>query len=553
VQLYPTRSTFHVALAGIGLVTLGTAARIPPVVAFGGAMILAVALGRAVAILKIRRLRAAGFEMVWSDGRRVHRTTRGGSLVLQGELRNRSDERVRASALRAVASSLLDVSIEPAAIDLEPGGRATFDVTVGARRIGRWGVHGVALEVTATPFGAEGLHEIPLLFANPLGIEVLPAIGGAGAGSARSRWTRRDAETGRLARASGEADEVRELRDHVPGDPFKRIAWKASARRGRLLVRELERDERDVVWLVVDASVELWAGPPGEAPLDRVADDVATLAARHLRGGARVGLVVGASRLRTWIEPEAGAAHTTLVASALASMAAVVDADRSELDEAQVAARVAEHARPFDPHGLVDLPRGDLGALATRAEQLRGHAPFSPRLPFAPTPREQSLRHYLASFGIESPPRVEGERAVAESTLGLALERLRAERPRPSVVHVWAPPPTNVVAMAKHVAGLRRRGTELRWTLPPFDAGLGEGSRSGGVADVADEAVRMRTRATRQRGERTLRRLGVRVVVSLSSGAAAAAREPVRIEPAVRAEPTVSFAAASRPTETTEP
>ena len=31
--------------------------------------------------------------------------------------------------------------------------------------------------------------------------------------------------------------EIRELREHMPGDPFKKIAWKASARRGRLLVR----------------------------------------------------------------------------------------------------------------------------------------------------------------------------------------------------------------------------------------------------------------------------------------------------------------------------
>jgi hypothetical protein len=214
-------------------------------------------------------------------------------------------------------------------------------------------------------------------------------------------------------------------------------------------------------------------------------------------------------------------------------MAAVVDADRSELDEAQVAARVAEHARPFDPHGLADLPRGDLGALAARAEKLRGHAPFSPRLPFASTPREQSLRHYLASFGIESPPRIDGERAATESTLEQILDRLRAERPRPSIVHVWAPPPTHVGAMAKRIAALRQRGTELRWTLPPFDAGIGQSpGRRHALADVADEAVRARARATRQRGERTLRKLGVRVVVSL----APASRAPEnRAEPAPEA------------------
>jgi uncharacterized protein (DUF58 family) len=513
VQLYPTRSTFHVAVAGIGLVTLGAAARLPPVVAFGGAMILAVALGRAIAVMKIKRLRAAGFEMIWSDGKRVHRTTRDKRLVLHGELRNRGDEPVRATAIRVIASSLLEVSVVPGAIDLPPGGHAVLEATVRATRIGRWGVHGLALEVMATPFGAEGLLEIPLLFANPLGIEVFPKATGRLAAPSRGGRSRRAAEAGRSAHAAGEADELREIRDHVPGDPFKRIAWKASARRGRLLVRQLEREERDVVWLVVDASVELWAGPPGRAPLDGVAEDVASLAERHLSRGARVGLIVAASRLRTWIEPEAGSAHALLLASALASMAAVVDADRSGLDEKQVAARVAEHARPYDPNALTDLPRGDLDALAARAEHLRVNAPFAPRLPFAPTPRERSLRHYLASFGIEAAPRLEGERAATESTLGQALQRLRSERPRPSVVHVWAPPPANSVAMARRVASLRRRGTEVRWTLPPFEAGLelDRAQAPVAVARIADEAVAIRARASRDRGERTLRALGVRI------------------------------------------
>ena len=51
------------------------------------------------------------------------------------------------------------------------------------------------------------------------------------------------------------ADEIRELRDHAPGDPLKRVAWKASARRGRLLVREMEREEGDVVCAREDGEV----------------------------------------------------------------------------------------------------------------------------------------------------------------------------------------------------------------------------------------------------------------------------------------------------------
>src|SRR5262249_61123519 len=98
------------------------------------------------------------------------------------------------------------------------------------------------------------------------------------------------------------------------------------------------------------------------------------------------------------------------LAAALASAASMVDADRSDLDEHEVAQRVAEHARPLDPRGLADIPKGNLDQLAARGESLRARAPFAPRLPYAKAAREQHLRHYLAAFGVEVPPRLDGER-----------------------------------------------------------------------------------------------------------------------------------------------
>jgi uncharacterized protein (DUF58 family) len=517
VQLHPTRSTFHVAVAGAGLVALGAAARLAPVVAFGGAMLLAVAVGRAIALVAVTRLRAAGFEMVWTGQQRVYRMARGRTMVLEAELRNRGPETVRGIGVRPLASSLLHVELEPKVVDLPPGARARVDLHITAPRVGRWGVHGLALEVRGTPLGGEGLYEVPLLFANPLGIEVLPPSLHAYSESPRGGRARRASEIGRPSNVAGEGDELRELRDHVPGDAFKRIAWKASARRGKLLVREMEREDRDVVWLVVDASVELWAGEPGTAPLDRVVDEVAAVATRHLRRGDLLGLVVTASRLRSWLPPDSGARHGSQVAAALASAASAIDADRSELDETEVAQRVAEHARPLDARALMDLPKGNLDELARRAEQLRARAPFAPRIPHASSPREATLRHYLAAFGVESPPRVDGERDRAESMLAHVFERIAAEKPRASVVHVWAPPPSKYETLAGPAGKLRQKRATVRWTLPPFDAGVGsDRTRRSPVADAVDDAVRMRARASRARAERLLRRLGVRLVTRTS-------------------------------------
>ncbi|MBX3222748.1 MAG: DUF58 domain-containing protein [Labilithrix sp.] len=520
MQLHPTRATFQVALAGAAMVAVGVAAKVSAAVAFGGAMLLAITLGRALALSTVTRIRASGFEMVWAMTRRVTRLERGGEVVLEAELRNRGFDDARGVSLRPVASSMLDVTIHPPVLDLPAASKVRFEVRVNARRVGRWGVHGIALEVRGTPLGGEGLYEVPLMFANPHGVEVVPRPLFAILQSARGGRARALAPVGRPAPLAGEGETLKELREHVPGDPFKRIAWKASARRGQLLVREMEREERDVAWLVIDASVELWAGERGHAPLDVAVDEVAGIAARHLGRGDKVGLVVFASRIRTWLVPESGPLQASRIVAALASAASAVDADRCELDEVELAARVAEHLRPLDPRGLADVPRGNLDSLATRAEAMRVRAPFAPRLPQAASPREQRLRHYLAAFGIEVPPRVDGEREKAETQLAGLLEKIaREKRKKPSIVHVWAPPPGPAsdapgdapASVERAVRKLRARHVEVRWTMPAFEPALEV--RAGGpeaVADVVRDAVRLRVRASQVRAERAMRSMGVR-------------------------------------------
>lgn len=513
MRLHPTPATFHVALTGATLVAVGVAGRIPPVVAFGGAMILAVAIGRAVALVGVTRLRASGFEMVWSASKRVLRAARNEPLVLEAELRNRSSDDMRGLGVRAVTSSLLETTVEPSVVDLPARGRAFVKVHIRPRRVGRWGIHGMALEVRGTPAGGDALYEVPLMFANPFGVEVFPRALHALITSPRGGRSRRSAEAGRPARLAGEGEELRELRDHVAGDPFKRIAWKASARRGKLVVREMEREERDIVWLVLDASVELWAGAEGRAPLDTGVDDVAALAARHLGRGDRVGLVVFASRPRTWLPPAGGNPQALKIGAALASAASMIDADRCELDEWEIAQRVAEHARPLDPRGLSDVPRSNLDMLAARAESLRARAPFAPRTPLAKSSREQALRHYVAAFGMEVPPRTEGEREQAHATLASVLDQIAKDKHRASVVHVFSPAPSAPShEIAPALRKLRSKRIEVRWSLPAFERTVGA-EHDRPVADVeaaVEDAVRVRAVAARSRAERVLRRLGIR-------------------------------------------
>src|SRR5262249_5803519 len=156
-------------------------------------------------------------------------------------------------------------------------------------------------------------------FANPIGIEVMPRSFAAFSSSARGGRSRLAAEAGASDPHPGPGTELYELREHTSGDPFKRLARKASARPGPLLGREFEREDRDVVWLVLDASTDLLAGPVGRAPLDRGIDELASLAHKHLSRGDRVGLAIAGTSQRTWLSAASGAPHAMRVAHALAS------------------------------------------------------------------------------------------------------------------------------------------------------------------------------------------------------------------------------------------
>jgi len=98
----------------------------------------------------------------------------------------------------------------------------------------------------------------------------------------------------RARMARGEGGELQQLRDYRAGDPLSRIAWKRSARHGRLLTRE-GGDERQLdLLLVVDAGL---GAATAAGRLDRLGVHVNAalgLAAAATRRGDRVGLLLHA-------------------------------------------------------------------------------------------------------------------------------------------------------------------------------------------------------------------------------------------------------------------
>jgi uncharacterized protein (DUF58 family) len=72
-------------------------------------------------------------------------------------------------------------------------------------------------------------------------------------------------------RRAGSGTELLHLRDYLPGDPPKTIAWKASARKDKLITKELESDVPVRMILFLDASNSTRLGAAGKTPLAKLA------------------------------------------------------------------------------------------------------------------------------------------------------------------------------------------------------------------------------------------------------------------------------------------
>lgn len=155
------------------------------------------------------------------------------------------------------------------------------------------------------------------------------------------------------SRGSTTTANVASIRDYVVGDPLNRISWSASARRGSLMVKELEFDPSSDVWLVLDldrsthiaaAYADSWPDwrPPPTPWLDSTEEyavsAAASLSSWLLASGRSVGLVC-TTEVRAVIQPERGQHQQLRILETLA----VVRADGSR----SLAESIIEEARRF--------------------------------------------------------------------------------------------------------------------------------------------------------------------------------------------------------------
>jgi uncharacterized protein (DUF58 family) len=106
-----------------------------------------------------------------------------------------------------------------------------------------------------------------------------------------------------VARVRGEGLEFADTRPFVAGDRVRSINWRATARRGSLVVNERHPERNADVVIFLDSLAEARAS--AEGTLEQAVRTAATLATRFLERRDRVGLVAFGGILR-WLEPGGG-------------------------------------------------------------------------------------------------------------------------------------------------------------------------------------------------------------------------------------------------------
>ena len=137
-------------------------------------------------------------------------------------------------------------------------------------------------------------------------VRVYPDIRAIRVHDLTARRQLRAASGTRRTRRPGEGGEFERLRDYSPDDEYRRIDWKATARRAKPIVRAFESERSWNVVLMLDTG-RLMAAPAGDLTKLDVAVNAALLIGHvGARRGDRIGLMTFSDRVETFVPPTSG-------------------------------------------------------------------------------------------------------------------------------------------------------------------------------------------------------------------------------------------------------
>ena len=197
----------------------------------------------------------------------------------------------------------------------------------------------------------------------------------------------------RQARKLGQGTEFAELREYSQGDDIRLIDWKATARRNRPLIRVLEPEQEQTLFILLDRGRLMTAQVQGLQRFDWGLNATLSLASAGLSRGDRVGVAVFERDVTTWIPPERGQSQLAKLIERLTPL-------QPELLEPDYLGAVTKVVTQQTRRALVVVITDLVDATAS-AELLGAMVKLTPRyLPFCVTlrdPKVDAIAHNLTN------------------------------------------------------------------------------------------------------------------------------------------------------------
>jgi uncharacterized protein (DUF58 family) len=329
-------------------------------------------------------------------------------------------------------------------LDLAPG-KVTLE-QVELRPVTRGKEAGGTLHLRVR--GAWGLAWRQIRIEQPWQATVYPNLVGASLRSLPTQTQRRREAGFRNVRRLGEGRMFESLKEWVAGEDTRLIDWKATARRGKTMVRQYEDERRQQVLIVIDAGRMLTPEVDGRARLESVIEAALHLAHSAVEHDDNIGLMVFADEVQHFIPPARGRRALHAVVDALASIQGTLVEPNYPAAFAQLAVRNRKRALTVFFTDVIDRTASE--ALVSQLGTLR------PRhLPLAVTLRDPSLERLATG----RPATTDGayQRAAAEELLQSREEAL-ADMRRRGVLVLDVPPAGASAAVVDQYNRLKRRG-----------------------------------------------------------------------------------------------
>lgn len=289
---------------------------------------------------------------------------------VQITLHNPTSARIR-GRLRDANPPELRVDPPELAFDLAPHGRQRISYELCGQRRGQFQFGDLSLRLE----GRAGLGALLCSVPAASEVRVYPNLRGPARYELAARLGTLHSVGVHNRRQHGGGGQFEELREYVPGDPFRALDWKASAKRRRPITRVLGREQSQTVLIALDAGRLMATRLDDLTKLDHAIHAALLLAWVALRGSDRVGLIVFADQVLAYVPPAHGRAQYARILDAVFA----VEAKPTYVDFR----RLAQFVRTRIPRRALFVMFSDLLddsqglPLVAAAPQLRGkHVPL---------------------------------------------------------------------------------------------------------------------------------------------------------------------------------